>query len=209
MKLRIYFIYTIVVIAISSCSHKAKEERIQAPPFPYESYLKLTGDDQWSPRIGDDGEGFDAISHNIRYPELPVELSLSHFADSLLLMYNTTLAFNTLAYDVSTAERYIDDSSICIAEANALDSINLSGIKDTEVRNALLACSKIASKWIRDGKRPNEQNNEEVGAFYDVFNKFCDPFLDNHLSDDEFDPTKIVTNYDEIHQKGYNRHPIV
>lgn len=202
MNCKTFPIFAIMTVAIIGCSQNKDEDRIQQPPFPYECYLEVTEEGQWSPRIGDDGVGFNAISHKIKYPELPVELSLSHFADSLLLMYNTTLAFNTMAYDVSTAERYMNDSTICIEQANALDSINLSGIKDTEIRNALLACSRKASKWIREGKRPNEQNNEEVSIFYEFYNKFSERFLENHLTDDEFDPTKIVTNYNEIHQKA-------
>lgn len=201
MKLKICSIYAIVAIVASACSHNAKEERIQAPSFPYESYLEFTEENQTSPNIGDDGEGFEAISNKIRYPELPAELSLSHFADSLLLLYNTALAFNTMAYDVSTAERYMDYDD-CSAQANALDSINLSGITDDEIRNTLLACSKKAGKWILEGKRPNEQDNEEVGAFYKAYDKFSDRFWGNHMSDEEFDPTEIVENYSEIHQKA-------
>lgn len=202
MTLKTYLILAIVAVSIVGCSPDKKESKIQAPPFPYEAYLEQTEEDQLSPKIGDDGHGFDAISNHIRYPELPAELSLSHFADSLLLMYNTCLAFNTMAYDVSTAERYMNDSTLCIEQANALDSINLSGINDNEIREALLACSKKAGLWIREGKRPNEQENKEVEKFYEVYNKFCNQFLDGHISDVEYDPTKIIENYNEIHQKA-------
>jgi len=202
MTLKTFPIFAIVAAAITGCSHNKTEDRIQAPPFPYEYYLELSEEDQVFPKIGYDGEGFDAISDNIRYPELPAELSLSHFADSLLLMYNTTLAFNTMAYDISTAERYINEESICEAQADALDSINLSGIMNAEIREALWACSKKAGQWIREGKRPNEQENKEVKKFYEVFNKFSDTFLDAHMSDAEYDPSKIIENYNEMHQKA-------
>lgn len=136
----------LVVLAISACSTNNGDDRVQAPPFPYEEYLEMTEEDQYFPKIGNDGEGFDAISQNIEYPELPTELSLSHFADSLLLMYNTCLAFNTMAYDVSTAERYMNDSTLCIDQANALDSINLSGIRMLKfVRLYWLAVKKPAN----------------------------------------------------------------
>lgn len=197
-----HFGYFVVTFTAFSCSLSKGEESLQEPAFPYEAYLDLMEEDQWSPKIGDDGYGFDAISHHIKYPELPAELSLSHFADSLLLMYNTCLAFNTMAYDVSTAERYMNDSIPYLAHANALDSINLSGIKDAEIRDALLACSKKAAYWIRKGKRPNEQENEEVGKFYEIYNKFSEPFLECHQSEEEFEPSIILDDYDEIHRQA-------
>lgn len=202
MNWKTFLIFTIVAAAITGCSHNKTEHRIQTPPFPYEAYLEQTNEGQSFPKIGDDGEGFDAISDNIRYPELPAELSLSHFADSLLLLYNTALAFNTMAYDISTAERNINVASICESHADALDSINLSGIKNTEIKNALTAvCHKFASR-IRKGERPNDYKHKEIRDFYEVFDKFSKPFLKAHLSDVEFDPSKIIENYSEIHQKA-------
>lgn len=195
-------IAAIVGLGIIGCASNKNDELIQAPSFPYEEYLELTEEDQWSPKIGNDGYGFDAISHNIKYPDLSPEIKMSHFADSLLLLYNTCLAFNTMAYDVSTAERYMNDSVSCIEQADALESINLSGIKNNEIRNALLSCSKRAAQWIREGKCPNEQENKEVEKFYEVYNKFSDQFLETHISDTEFDPTTIIKDYGVIHQKA-------
>lgn len=183
------------------CSGSAKEDSVQAPPFPYESYLEKMDENQDFPRIGDDGEGFNAISHKIKYPEIPVELSMDSFADSLLLMYNINLAFNAIAYDVSTAERYMDERDRCNNQANALGSINLNGIKDTKIRKYLLAYSKAAGKLIRKGKRPNEEKVRELENLYEVSDKFLNPFMGRHLSDEKFDPSKILTNYNETHLK--------
>lgn len=204
MNRKIYPLFVIVVVAIAGCSKKKIENRMQAPPFPYEAYLELSEEDQWSPKIGNDGYGFDAISNNIRYPELPVELSLSHFADSLLLMYNTILAYNTKAYDVSTAERYMNDSTLCLEQANALDSINLSGIHNEKIRYALLACSQNAGHWIKKGKYPNEQENQEIGDFYNTYDEILIPFIDNHISDEDFDPNNVIENYRTIHKQAIN-----
>lgn len=219
MNLKIISLSVMTAVMAYSCSHNAKEVnatekedvakedivkdvQLQAPAFPYESYFGQLSEYQTCVEIGDDGEGFNAISHKIRYPEVSAESGSSQFADSLLLLYNTSLAYNTMAYDVSTAERYIWDNSLCVEEANALDSINLSGIKDKDMREALLACSKKSAKWIREGNSPNEQKNSEVAAFYEVFNKFGNKFLDKHMTNDDFDPSTIIVNYDEIHQKA-------
>ncbi len=203
MKTTLSISLAILAISLASCTNKQQQKITQVPPFPYESYLAQIDEDQWSPIIGDDGAGFNAISHKIRYPEIPDTISLSPFADSLLLMYNTCLAFNTMAYDVSTAERYMEeDDTLRINHANALDSINLSGIRDKEIRNALMACSKKAANYIKSGKMPNEQDFTGVGAFYDVYNKFCDPLFEAHLSEAEFDPSTVLENYNEIHQKA-------
>ena len=129
------------------------------------------GEDQWSPNIGDDGEGFVAISHKIRYPEMPDTLTLSHFVDSLLQCYNIALAFNTMAYDVSTAERYMSESDFGLEQADALDSINVSGISERDIREALLSASKTAAVWIRKSKEPNSQENPDVDRFYEAYNR--------------------------------------
>lgn len=98
---------------------------LKVPAFPYQTYLDSMGEDEYFPTIGDDGGGFAAISNNIRYPEMPDTLALSHFADSLLQLYNIAIAFNIVAYDVSTAERYIDEADLGLKQADALDSINV------------------------------------------------------------------------------------
>ena len=105
--------------------------------FPYQAYLDNMEENEYFPTIGNDGQGFDAISHNIVYPEMPDTLSLSLYADSLLQFYNMILAFNTMAYDVGTAERYMGESDFGLAQADALDSINLSGIKLPEVKELI------------------------------------------------------------------------
>ena len=181
------------------------EGRIEAPTFPYE----MTEEGQWSPEIGEDGDGFNAISHNIKYPYIPANSSQCNFIDSLLLMYNTILAFNTMAYDVSTAERYMYDSTCCLAQANALESINLSGIKEDKIRGALLACCKKVAQLIRDGKRPNKQKIKEIDYFYSVFNKFMNPFMGAHMSDVEFDPSQVCDDYTTIHGQAITATPSI
>lgn len=172
---------------------------LRVPSFPYQAYLDSMGEDEYFPIIGEDVAGFDAISNNICYPEMPDTLSLSHFADSLLQFYNIAIAFNTVAYDVSTAERYMSEADFGLEQADALDSINVSGIHLPEIKKALVKLSRQAAQWIRSGKKPNEQKNDEVGEFYEVFNAFRDPLFDAHLSDVEFNPSEILEDYAGIH----------
>ncbi len=203
MKTTLSVSLAILAISLASCTNKKQSENIQVPSFPYESYLVQIQENGCPPIIGDDGNGFNAISHKIRYPEIPDTLNLSPFADSLLLMYNTCLAFNTMAYDVSTAERYMEeDDTLRINHANALDSINLSGIRDKEIRDALMACSKKVAEYIKSGIITNVQETSEVSTFHELFNRFCDSFLEAHLSEAEFDPSTVLENYEEIHQKA-------
>ena len=198
----------IIIIApllwsLFSCNGSDKGQReIIIPSFPYQAYLDSMGKDQWAPNIGDDGEGFEAISHKIRYPEMPDTLTLSHFADSLLQCYNIALAFNTMAYDVSTAERYISESGFRQSHSDALDSINVSGIGERDIREALLAASKSAASWIRKGVEPNSKDNPAVNKFYEAYNKYSTAFIENHISDEEFKPESVIEDYAEIHAKA-------
>ena len=126
----------VIVVTIVSCGNKTPDDELRAPQFPYQSYLDSVdaNEDEIFPTIGDDGNGFNAISHKIRYPQIPDSLSLNHFADSLLQFYNIVLAFNTMAYDIGTAERYMSESDSGLEQADALYSINLSGISDREIK---------------------------------------------------------------------------
>lgn len=93
---------------------------------------------------------------------MPALLSTCHFADSLLQFYNISLSFNTLAYDVNTAEYFMGESGYGPEQADALDSINLSGIHSVEIKKTLLRLCMNAANWIRAGKKPNGQKNDEA-----------------------------------------------
>lgn len=175
---------------------------LKVPAFPYQTYLDSIGEDEHSPTIGDDGDGFAAICNNIRYPEMPDTLSLSHFADSLLQFYNIAIAFNTVVYDISIAERYMDEADFGLKQADALDSINVSGINHNEIKALLVKLSRKPAMWIRSGKKPNEQQCNEVDEFYEVFNAFRNPLFEAHMSDDEFNPSEILEDYEIIHSKA-------
>ena len=204
MNKSVNLIFTSLLVCIlGSCSNnKESPVELKAPAFPYQTYLDSIGEDESFPTIGNDGSGFDAISNNICYPEMPDTLSSSLFADSLLQFYNMAIAFNTIAYDVSTAERYMSEADFMLEHADALDSINVDGIHDPKIKGALVKLSKKAGMWIRVGKKPNEQQNEEVGEFYDLFNAFINPLFEAHMSDEEFNPAEIVEDYANIHSKA-------
>lgn len=195
-------LFAMLVFALLSCSNKNNDTAPEVPPFPYQEYLDSMGEDDYFPTIGDDGDGFNAISDKIRYPELPSTLSFNLFADSLLQMYNTILAFNTLAYDISTAERYMEESDFERGHADVIESINLSGIKNEKIKNLLANVAHYAASNIRQGKYTSEQEITEVKEFYESYNSLYDNFLDYHLSDSEYSPALILPGYDDIHAKA-------
>lgn len=198
----------LLLISLSVCSLHAcnsnaeRAESPKEPEFPYQTYLDSIGEDDWFPTIGDDGDGFVAISDNIRYPEMPDSLSSNHFADSLFQLYNITIAFNTIIHDVNSATRYIEETDFVSDYADALDSINVSGIHDPEIKGALVKISRKAAESIRSGKKPFELLNDEMGEFYKVFNAFRYPLYDAHLSDEEFKPSEVLDDYADIHSKA-------
>lgn len=180
------------------------------PSFPYQKYLDSIGEDEAFPYIGDDGNGFNAISHKIRYPEMPGNLRQSLFADSLLQLYNTVLAYNTVAYDISTGERYLEEEKRVKQVAAALDAVNLSGIDNVEIKNAIADLSKVSADLLRHGQYPNGQNSfPEVDRFYSAYNNIYDTFLDTHLAAGEYEPSAVLDNYAEIHEKALSRSPNV
>ena len=192
----------IAIASLSSCSNKSNENVTTVPSFPYQEFLDSISEDDIFPIIPNDGNGFDAISDRIRYAELPESLSSNSFADSLLLFYNTILAFNTIAYDVSTAERYIDEPDFIAHHADALDSMNLSGIYDEKIRSAVANMGHEGARWIRLGKSPNKQQNTSVDEFYQYFNGIYDPFLDAHLIESYYSPSDVLHDYDKIHARA-------
>lgn len=206
MKRISYFALTVMLGAsamLLSCNNsRSAKDNLCPPEFPYQSYLDSIGDGDVFPVIGDDGDGFNAISHNIRYPEMPESLRMSQFADSLLQYYDIALAYNTMAYDTGTAIRYMSESGSGLEYADALDSINLDPIKSLEIKKQLREITGNAARWIREGVDPNSQEDEAIDRFYDAFNPFVASLLDNRFSEDEFDPHDVISDYDGIHTRA-------
>ena len=204
MKYCVRLIILSAFIIIISCSQNTKDiKQTDGLVFPYQSYLEKMGEDECFPTIGNDGKGFNAITDNIVYLELPDSLSESLYADSLLQFYNAVIAFNTMAYDIGTAERYMDEQTdFGIEQANALDSINLSGINISELKELLSVICHKAAKAIRCGKKPNEQSVQEIAQFYDAFAKLSDPLYNTHLDESEFIAEDVIADYGSIHSKA-------
>lgn len=201
--MRFFLLATSMLLLFSCCQSKTDHDsKMPELPFPYQGYLDDIGEDEYFPTIGNDGQGFDAISHNIVYPELPDTLSLSYYADSLLQFYNSALAFNTMAYDIGTAERYIGEGDFGLEQADALDSINLSGIINSELKESLRTICQKSANAIRSGKMPNEQHIPEISKFYDAFGKLVDPLYDGHFEDLEFNAKDVIADYAIIHFKA-------
>lgn len=124
------------VCAIATgCSNKSTPVVPEIPEFPYQAILDSieNGD---SPSIGGEKTGMDPISNRIRYYIPSQEQRKDGFVDSLTLYYNTRLAYNTAAYDVSTISRYFEDRDR-EPFINSFDSINLNGISNPHLREAL------------------------------------------------------------------------
>lgn len=81
-SISIFLTVSNLLILISCRQNKVGNEgSMTALAFPYQAYLDNMGENEYFPTIGNDGQGFDAISHNIVYPEMPDTLSLSLYAD--------------------------------------------------------------------------------------------------------------------------------
>ena len=78
------FLTAIALLLLISCGQNKtdSESKMSELPFPYQVYLDSIGENESFPTIGNDGQGFNAISQNIVYPELPDTLSLSHYEDT-------------------------------------------------------------------------------------------------------------------------------
>lgn len=214
MKKCFYFALAVMLGAsamLLSCNNnKSTKDNLCPPEFPYQEYLDATGDANAFPVIGDDGDGFNAISHNIRYPELPESLRMSQFADSLLQYYDIALAYNTMAYDTGTAIRYMSESGSGIEYADALDSINLDPIKSLEIKKQLREITGNAARWIREGIDPNSQEDEAIDRFYDAFNPFVASLLATDYWKMSSTPTmslRIMTRF--IQERSLTPHPSV
>ena len=203
MSMRIFVIVTSLLLLISCGHNRVSDSKVDKLSFPYQSYLDNMGEDEYFPTIGNDGKGFNAISDNIVYPELPDSLSESLYADSLLQFYNAVIAFNTMAYDVGTAERYMDEQAdFGMEQANALDSINLSDLNISELKELLTVICHKAAKAIRCRKMPNEQSVQEISQFYDAFAELSDPLYNAHLDKSEFNAVDVIADYGSIHSKA-------
>lgn len=190
---------------VASCSKAVVDTStpLAAPLFPYQSYIDNMGKDDYFPTIGNDGNGFNAISNHITYPEVPSSMSLSAYADSLLLIYNTALAFNTIAYDIGTAERYLDEADVVNANAAALDSVNLSGISDSVLHQCMRDSGKHAASWLRKGIAPNSQDESHVlDDFYSRFNGILNQLFAGHGTKEKYAPDKVMPDYDELHARA-------
>lgn len=204
MKLTVLTVpVTFLVFLCVSCSKNAHDMKVADLSFPYQEYLDSMGEDDIFPTIGDDGYGFSAISHKIRYPELSQVLASDLFADSLLQLYNTVLAVNTLAYDVSTADRYIVSDSHLVSEiADALDSINLSGIRNEKIKKSVVDICDFEVSCIRSGEYPSDSENNYNNVLNELYDSIYGSFLDYYLSDSEYSPSHVMADYDEIHARA-------
>lgn len=173
----------------------------EVPKFPYQKYLDSI---DWFPVIGDDGGGFDAISDKIRYPKVPNNVKSSELVDSLLVIYNMALVYNTIAYDVSTAERRIEESTFINAGAHSLENVNLSGIKDLSMKDLLSKMGKTAAQHLRKHQVQTEYENPYVEPFYKCFNAYMNEILGDREPAPQYDPSSDLDYYADLHKQVLN-----
>lgn len=191
-----------------STESQTETQQLQFPVFPYQAYLDAAEDNEF-PEIEDDGRGFEAICHKIRYPQVPDTLKLNLFADSLLQFYNFVLAFNAISYDEGTANRFLMDKDYeqALTYAKALESANVNGISDIGIRNALRAVAQKAAYSIRNYvENQNPADRQEVDDAVETFYEQCDkivlPLLNGRQFEAEFEPAQVVKEYQTIHERA-------
>lgn len=195
------------VALLSSCGNSNSEAEVSTiqfidiPEFPYRDTVTVdeNSDDDWQILGGENG--LEGISDKIRYPELPERLRDNPYADSLLQLYNQVLAYNTLAYDVTTATWFINNyDGAGVDIIRSLENINLAGIKDKEIRDALKSAACESSAWLQKGEDPNDHEINAVGRYYDRFDEINRTLIESHIDRNErFEPAYYIQNYDTIH----------
>ena len=124
-SISIFLTVSILLILMSCRQNKVGNEgSMTGLAFPYQAYLDNMGENEYFPTIGNDGQGFDAISHNIVYPEMPDTLSLSLYADSLLQFYNMILAFKEFAR-LATTYNIVRNSECMFGNNGNLEDMEL------------------------------------------------------------------------------------
>lgn len=100
MKNRVNLIFlALLAYMLYACNgNKESFTDLKVPAFPYQTYLDSIGEDESFPTIGNDGGGFDAISNNICYPEMPDTLSLS----LLQTLYSNSITWLSLSTQLRT-----------------------------------------------------------------------------------------------------------
>lgn len=192
------------------CSGETKhteEPTPTIPEFPYEKYLIQDNDTTANfPTIGDDGDGFAAISDKTRYPVIPATISTDAFIDSLVQCYNIALAYNAIEYDVGTAFRYMEDS-LNVYYGKALLSPKLDGIKSEKIKALLREMAQTAVRNINEGVDPESSENKAAGELIEYINNNISQIIKGHFTDTEnagFDPSTVVTDYEELHNEVIN-----
>lgn len=230
MTFKVFILTSLAAISLAACSSANKTENIESvsptstdsgstnknpsdsrvefrgdvSKFPYQSYLDMMGEDDFFPTIGEDGGGFNAISDKIRYLELSNNVRSSGFIDSLLAVYNMTLAYNTIAYDLGTAECFIDEPSFTNSGAHALENVNLSGIIDASVREVFSKMGKTAAQHLRKQQLQTDYGNPYVEQVYKCSDAYMNGLLNNREPAPRYDPISDLSDYVDLHKKALN-----
>jgi hypothetical protein len=124
----------------------------------------------------------------------------SELIDTLICLYNATQMLDAMIYDCSTIDRY--EEFVAEPYADAISSIDVSGIADVELCEAFLALSEALARDIRKGLRTDTIYYEEVRRLHEVMDNLFGNFVDSHYSESNYDCSKYVPDYETIHAKA-------
>lgn len=199
-----------LLLFLCSCTENKENRLVENLQFPYEDFVSF--DDDGFLVIGDDGNGFAAISHKIQYLQVDDTLRLTQFADSLLQFYNVYLSYNSIIYDFGTACMFEDDEGDAgKSQAKALYNINVSGISDAKIRKGVRDLGRKMAYGIMYYRNKKEYVDVQEyidanNAFDEAFKTLYGPLLEEHQREWllYYDPTTIMEDYQSIHEKAIN-----
>lgn len=203
MKKTILLLTVCSSISLVGCTVSSNND---LPTFPteYQAYLDSIPDGEGFPVISYDGNGFQAISQNVEYLILPDKLKGNAFADSLTCIYNMGSAFNAVAYDCGTADRYAGEWSdtVRLAFIDCLRKINLDGVMDDRAKIAIQNICNKASSDIAAGEKTSETQFDAVEDFYDCINSYVTPIVLRYGEAFPDDWSDGLLQYEKLHYKA-------
>ena len=194
------FIVILVLIVLVGCPRKHTQNLtdIDIPEFPYQNYLDSLNEGNGSLTIQNDN-GFSFISDKIVYLNPKEIANRNTKIDSLADFYNAIICFNSIAYDLSTIERYASESDNFNVFAEAFEQIDFSALINADLRKSLENITKTIANSFRKGELIDNKDNS-----VEVFNKTLDKYYSKCFATinfiPEYNPEKVIKNYAAIHK---------
>ncbi len=194
------FIFVLALLSIFGVSCHNETLSVQIPKFPseYLEYMESHDSTTRFPVIGKD-DGFCPISSNIEYYVLPDSLKGNAFADSLKTLYNTALAFNSIAYDISGYERQGEYYGYRSELLEAFKKMPLNGIGNPQIEKAFRKMLDGACEQIEQSEPVNGSEKGSAKGVYNSINPFTDKLLAKYEAT-RVNPESFLTDYNQVHE---------